>query len=300
MGFIVLNVRTMTAVLGDIKLAHTVFALPFALMAAVLALSEVQPTPDDIVRQTLLVVVCMFGARTWAMAINRWADAHFDKLNPRTSARALPAGRASSKAMLGLALFGAVLFVMGAALLSPLALACALPVLGILASYSFAKRATVLCHFWLGLCLGLAPMAAWLAIRGTIHPPLVTLGTAILFWVGGFDIVYALQDMDFDRRLGLRSLPAAFGTERALQLARAAHAAAVVLFAIAFVQLGLGPIALAGVGLAGVLMLWQHIAIARHGHHAIPFAFFQLNAWVAIGMFATVLLDITFRKGLLS
>lgn len=294
-----MSTQTFGALIGDIKLAHTLFALPFALMAAGLALLEGPMDGSKTATQIALVVLCMFGARTWAMAMNRFADAHFDSSNPRTAQRALPSGRATRGAMLAFAFFGAGLLILGAALLSRVALACALPLLVILASYSYAKRFTWLCHFWLGLCLGLAPIAAWLAIRGTIRWPLVVLAAAITFWVGGFDIIYALQDETFDRKAGLRSIPASFGAPKALSIARMSHALALVLFAVALAALGLWWAAIGGTALAAALLTQQHVVLSKRGHAAIPFAFFNLNAWISVGLLVAVILDVTLRKGFL-
>lgn len=296
-----MTTRTVGALFGDIKIAHTLFALPFALLATGLALTTAPQAVGGaaLLPKVIAILTCMFGARTWAMAINRYADAQLDGANPRTAQRALPSGRAAPHHMLGLALFGGLLFAAGAAALSRAALACSLPVMAILASYSYMKRFTWLCHFWLGLCLGLAPVAAWLALRGVIHGPLVVLGAGIMFWVGGFDIVYALQDEAFDRKHNLRSIPAAFGTTRALTIARCSHAMALVLFAVALVKLDLAGAAAVGVPLAGALLLWQHLAIAKRGERAIPFAFFNLNAWIAIGLLVAAILDVTLRKGIL-
>jgi 4-hydroxybenzoate polyprenyltransferase len=290
-----MTTRTIAVLIGDIKILHTIFALPFALIATLLAVQQSWPSPGQIA----LIILCMFGARTWAMAINRIADARFDAANPRTALRALPRGAAGPGQMMAFALFGASIFVTSAGLLSQLALACSVPVLVILASYSYAKRITWICHFWLGLCLGLAPVAAWLAIRGTLNFPIALLGTGVMMWVSGFDIVYAMQDEDFDRRTGLRSIPATFGRTRALWIARVCHVLALGFFGSATALLGLGPIVVVGLAVAAGLLLWQHLALAEKGNQAIPFAFFNLNAWVAIVLLAAVVLDLTIRRGLL-
>lgn len=265
----------------DIKIAHTVFALPFALLATVVAFRNGTTS----LAQVGLIVAAMFGARTWAMSINRLADANIDRANPRTAGRALPAGRLSRKQVWLCALAAAALFTTAAALLSATALACALPVLAILASYSFAKRVTWLCHFWLGACLGLAPLGAWVALTGAFEPGIVVLGFAIMAWVGGFDILYALQDLNFDRSAQLHSIPARFGAPAARAISAASHALALVLFSWAGHQLSLSSIFQAGVAIAAVLVLGQHFLVALRGLSAVPFAFFQLNGWLAVVLF---------------
>lgn len=280
---------------SDIKISHTVFALPFALMATLLAAGSQWPSPVRLA----LIILCMIGARTWAMSVNRLADAQIDKANPRTKNRALPSGALKFGEMFLFAVLGAAIFVAAAGLISRAALLLAFPVLAILASYSFAKRITWLCHFWLGLCLGLAPLGAWVAMRGELNPDIALLGLGITFWVGGFDIVYALQDEEFDKAAGLKSIPATFGRQRSLQIARFCHVLAGALFLFAGHQLGLGLAYFAGVAGAAVLLFWQHLALAKRGAKAIPFAFFNLNAWVAVVLFFATCVDLYLKKGFL-
>lgn len=274
-------------ILRDIKIAHTIFALPFALLATLMAAQDRWPELDE----WALILLCMFGARTWAMTVNRLADADFDRRNPRTRSRALPAGLVNRRAMLWTALAAALLFVVGAGLLSQMALLCSVPVLLILASYSFAKRLTWLCHFWLGMCLGLAPIGAYLAISGKLSLGMGWLGLAICFWVGGFDIIYALQDLEFDREEDLSSIPARFGEQVAKQISAASHAVALALFAVAGWTLGTGAFFAGGIAIAAGLLLWQHVLIQKSGRRAIPFVFFHLNGWVAVVFFIATLLD---------
>ncbi|MCA2960144.1 MAG: UbiA family prenyltransferase [Silvanigrellales bacterium] len=274
--------------LESIKFSHTIFALPFAILALVLARRGGLPT----VREALLIVLCMVGARTWAMGVNRLADAHIDAKNPRTSSRAVPAGRLSSVAMATFAGTGAVVFLGGAAALSPVALACALPVLLILASYSWAKRLSFLCHFYLGFCLGLAPLGAWVALRGEFPWRLLTLTFGIAFWVAGFDILYALQDEQFDRETGLHSVPAKFGTAPAIFVARASHLVSAVLFLTFGLLFELGVAYFAGLALAGVLMIWQHRLTRGGDLSRIGMAFFNLNGWISVLLFFSASLSL--------
>lgn len=275
----------------DIKITHTVFALPFALLATVVAFR----TGSINLSQVGLIIVAMFGARTWAMSINRLADADIDRANPRTSDRALPAGRLSQKQVWLCALAAAALFTAAAAFLSRTALACALPVLAILASYSFAKRVTWLCHYWLGACLGLAPLGAWVALTETFEPGIIVLGLAILAWVGGFDILYALQDLKYDRSAQLHSIPARFGAPAARTISAVSHAVALGLFSWAGHQLALSWIYQAGVAIAATLILGQHLTVAMRGLPSVPFAFFQLNGWLAVVLFLAAWIDISLQ-----
>lgn len=273
--------QTLKAYLEAIKFSHTVFALPFALLAAVLAFRGGTPP----VVQVIWIVLAMVGARTWAMAVNRTVDAHFDALNPRTANRAVASGAIKKTSMMTFGAAGALLFVVAAAALSHLALMCAIPVLLILGSYSYAKRVSILCHFWLGLCLGLAPLGAWVALRGTLPGELLFLTAAITFWVGGFDIIYALQDSTFDKHQGLKSIPSRFGLVPALWIARVSHLAAAVFFALFGSVYHLGTIYFAGLALAVLLMVQQHMVVRRGSLDRIEFAFFNLNGWIAVLLF---------------
>jgi 4-hydroxybenzoate polyprenyltransferase len=267
--------------LEAIKFSHTLFAMPFALLAAALAFRKEQfQTP-----KLLWIILAMVGARTWAMAVNRVADAKFDALNPRTAQRAVAAGTVTPKAMLTFGVLGALLFVGSAAALSYVAFLCSLPVLLILASYSYTKRFTVLCHFWLGLCLSLAPLGAWVALRGTLPAKLLLLSGAITFWVGGFDIIYSLQDEHFDRSVQLHSLPSRFGSTQSLWIARASHLLAALLFAAFGMAFALGVIYFIGLAIACILMTQQHIVVRKGSLEKIDFAFFNLNGWIAVLLF---------------
>jgi len=274
-------IHNFKAYLEAIKFSHTVFAMPFALMASVLAFRGGVPPLDQLV----LIVIAMVGARTWAMAVNRVADAHFDALNPRTAERAVARGAISKTSMMFFGLTGAIVFIACAAALSKVALWCAVPVLLILGSYSYAKRVSLLCHFWLGLCLGLAPLGAWVALRGTLPPQLLLLTAGITFWVGGFDIIYALQDAKFDSTQGLKSIPSRLGVIPALWIARVSHLAAAVFFAIFGVVYNLGAIYFSGLALSALLMIQQHILVRRGSLEKIEFAFFNLNGWIAVLLF---------------
>jgi len=266
-----------------IKIEHTLFALPFAFLGAVLAANGL-PT----VWQVLWIVIAMVGARSAAMAFNRIADRDFDARNPRTASRALPAGLLSVSFVWLFTILAAALFVLAAAMLnrltlilSPVALACVL-------LYSFTKRWTQFSHLVLGACLSIAPTGAWIAVRGEIGSaaPLL-LSLVVLLWTAGFDILYACQDYDFDRREGLRSIPARIGISRALWISRALHAAAFLALVWLFLVTGLGPIAFAGVLATGALLIYQHRLVRADDLGRLNAAFFTTNAFVSVILLIT-------------
>ncbi len=283
--------------LRDIKLAHSVFALPFAVLGAFLAAPRTPAGVPDWARfgvQLALVVVCMFFARTWAMLVNRVADARLDAANPRTARRAFAAGaltRADAGAMLGVSALGFLAACAGFGLFDanwwPLILGA--PVLAWIGFYSFTKRFTWLCHAFLGGALAASPPAAALAVGG---PGALTgpdgagvwwLAGMVLFWVGGFDVIYALQDREHDRRVGLNSVPARFGWRGAAWVSRGAHLAALACLAAAWWSSPLlGPVFGAAVAAVAVVLAWEHAVLARRGAAGIPMAFFTLNGVVAL------------------
>lgn len=272
----------MWAQLGEfleaIKFSHSVFALPFALIAMLLARQGQLPE----VREWVWIIAAMVGARTWAMVVNRIVDAHLDARNPRTATRTLPAGRMSVGVMWAYGLGGAALLLASAAALSPVALACAVPLLAILASYSYTKRFTWLCHFWLGFCLGLAPLGAWVALRGELSWRIAILTAAISGWVAGFDIIYALQDEDFDRTAKLWSIPSRFGARKALVIAQASHLAAGLLFVTFGILFKLGTTYFLGLTVACALMVAEHWLVRDGNLKKINVAFFNLNGWISV------------------
>jgi 4-hydroxybenzoate polyprenyltransferase len=282
------NIRSF---LEAIKFSHTIFALPFALLAASLAFRESNFEQIKIV----WIILAMVGARTWAMAINRVVDAQFDALNPRTSSRAVASGTISKKSMLLFGFLGAAVFILSAFALSTVAFYCSIPVLLILASYSYTKRFTFFCHYWLGLCLSLAPLGAWVALRGTLPTQLFLLMGGITSWVGGFDIIYALQDVHFDSQNGLNSIPSRWGSETALWIARASHIVAALFFAAFGVVYHLGAVYFIGLFAAVVLMIQQHMIVRKGSLENINFAFFNLNGWIAVLLFLAASLSIWFE-----
>ncbi len=239
-----------------IKFSHTIFAFPFALMGVVLA-SLVSGAPPT-VPQVIWICLAMVGARSGAMGLNRLIDARIDAENPRTAARHIPAGKVSPLEASLLVAASFALFLLAAWMLNPLAFRLAPVALFFLVLYSYCKRFTSLAHLVLGLCLAAAPVGAWVALRGDIGWPALALGLAVLFWVAGFDIFYALQDLEFDRQKGLHSIPAKLGVERSILLVRIFHLAMLVLLLSLLLVPGLGWIYLLGVLVVAGLLLWEH------------------------------------------
>ena len=269
---------------------HSVFALPFALQGAWLAARGVPRALD-----LLWIVVCAVSARTAAMAFNRLVDARVDAANPRTRERELPAGRLRRGGVALLVVGASAVFVAGAAALNPLCARLAPAVLAVLFFYSFTKRFTWAAHAFLGLSLGLAPLGAWLAVRGEIDAAAVQvlwLAAAVLFWVAGFDLIYACQDSEFDRAAGLHSVPARFGRGVALSAARACHALTVALLVGTWHAAGLGWVYLAAVALAAGLLIWEHALVSPGDLARIDMAFFTLNGWIGVGLFVGLALDL--------
>jgi 4-hydroxybenzoate polyprenyltransferase len=274
---------------------HSIFALPFALQGAWLA-ARGMPSP----RTLLLVVLCAVAARTAAMGFNRLLDARLDAQNPRTANRELPAGRLKRGQAAALVLLASALFVAGAFALNPLCGRLSFAVLFVLLSYSATKRFTVLAHFALGLALALAPLGAWLAVRGSLDGELgvpLLLAGAVLTWVAGFDLIYATQDAEFDRRAGLHSVPARYGIAAALHLSRGLHAATVLLLVLLWRRAGLALAYLAAVALAGALLVWEHRLVRPGDLSRVDMAFFTLNGWIGVGLFAGLAADLHFFSG---
>jgi 4-hydroxybenzoate polyprenyltransferase len=263
-----------------IAFRHTVFALPFAVIALVTAAAPGWPAPAT----WLWVGVAMVAARTAAMAFNRLADHRIDAENPRTSGRALPTGRLSRNFAWAITGLSAAALLGAAAALNPLCLALAPPALAVVLGYSFAKRFTAASHLWLGAALGIAPVGAWVAVTGRFAWPPLVLAIAVCLWVAGFDVIYSLQDEGFDRAHGLHSLPARLGGRHALAVARVVHAVALVGFAWFAVLAGGGPLRLLAAAAAGFLLVWQHRLVSVDDLSAVDAAFFTANGVLAVVM----------------
>ncbi|HKS08499.1 MAG TPA: UbiA-like polyprenyltransferase [Pyrinomonadaceae bacterium] len=266
-----------------IKIEHTLFALPFAFLGALLAANGL-PT----LRQFLWIVVAMVGARSAAMAFNRIADRKIDARNPRTATRAIPAGLLSVGFVWAFTIISAAVFLLAAAMLNRLTLLLAPVALASVLLYSFTKRWTQFSHVVLGWCLSIAPTGAWIAVRGEIGSPVpLLLSFVVLLWTAGFDILYACQDYDFDRREGLRSIPARIGIARALWTARALHFAAFIALVWLYIFTGLGPLAFAGVIATGALLVYQHRLVRADDLGRLNAAFFTTNAFVSVILLVT-------------
>jgi len=274
-----------------IKFSHSIFALPFALTSVALAVQGPPPW-----RKLFWILIAMVGARSAAMGFNRLADQALDAQNPRTAARELPAGRLARAEVWGFVLGALAAFVLAAAMLNPLCLALSPLAIAIVLGYSYTKRFTALSHVFLGLALAIAPVGAWLAIRGAFAAAPLVLGLAVLLWVAGFDVIYACQDVEFDRSIGLHSLPARFGAGRALLLARAMHALAVLLLASLYLLVPLHPLYLGGVVLVALLLGYEHSLVRPGDLSRIDAAFFTANAWVSVGYFACTLLAVSYNR----
>jgi 4-hydroxybenzoate polyprenyltransferase len=275
-----------------VRFSHTVFALPFALLAALMAWAE----RGSFRWQELLgILLCMVAARSTAMAVNRLADRRLDAQNPRTARRHLPAGILSVTGVATFAVVCAAGFVAATLLFLPnrWPLYLSLPVLALLCGYSFAKRFTALAHFWLGAALMLSPLAAWIAIRGELAWPPAVLGGAVLLWVAGFDIIYACQDFEVDRRLRLRSVPAAVGVAGALRIAAACHAGSVVLLALLpAVYPEFRWVYWAGIAAVAALLVYEHRLVRPDDLQRVNVAFFQVNAVISLGLLVLGAVDL--------
>jgi len=283
--------RTRTT-LEMIKWEHSIFALPFALTATLLAANGLPS-----LRVLSWILVAMVAARSAAMAFNRWADADLDAANPRTSNRAIPAGQLSRRFVLGFTVLTALLFVFAAAQLNRLTLWLSPVVIVVLFGYSYMKRITRWSHLVLGLALGLAPTAAWIAVRGSLDPRILALTAAVMLWVGGFDVLYACQDFDHDRAAGLYSLPQAIGIPAAFLAARLLHLAMLALlvcFGLLFHFLALG---WAGIAAVALLLTYEHAIISPRDLTRLNAAFFTMNGVIAAVFFAFVAADLFWKIG---
>jgi 4-hydroxybenzoate polyprenyltransferase len=274
-----------------IKWEHSIFALPFALTGAMLAANGL-PQP----MQIFWIVVCMVSARSAAMAFNRWADASLDAENPRTRMRAIPAGLLSRRFVGAFTLLMTAIFVLASAELNRLTLLLSPLVLAVIFSYSYTKRFTRWSHLVLGLALGIAPAAAWIAVRGSLDPRILILTLAVMFWVAGFDLLYACQDAAHDRAHGLCSVPAIWGVPAAFWIARLLHAAMLVLLLWMARVFALGHFALIGVAIVAALLLYEHMIVSPGDLRRLNAAFFTMNGVISIVFFGFVALDLLRRN----
>ena len=274
-----------------IKWEHSVFALPFALCGAMLAAGGIPSA-----HQLAWIIVAMVAARSAAMAFNRWADAAIDAANPRTSARALPAGHLTPAFVATFVVASSTIFIFAASQLNRLTLELSPVALAILLLYSYTKRITRWSHLVLGFALGIAPAAAWIAVRGSLDPRILLLTAAVTFWVGGFDVLYACQDFDFDRQAGLHSVPRYFGIPAALWIARIFHLIMVGLLIALLLAFGLGKLALCGVIAVIALLVYEHSLVRPHDLSKLNAAFFTMNGVISVLFFLFVAADLLVRR----
>ena len=272
--------RRLLLLLDSIKFEHSIFALPFAYLGMVLA-ARGFPSWEKII----WITVAMVGARTLAMATNRIVDAHYDALNPRTAGRAIPKGILSRAEMGALAAAGLVAMLFAAWMLNPLCLQLAPLAVVVLVGYSWTKRFTWMSHAVLGLADGLAPAGGWIAVSGSIDLPAVLLTLAVALWIGGFDLIYACQDVEFDRKLQLHSVPARFGVAAALRASSWAHALTVVVLALVGLAVGLGTLYWIGLAVASALLVYEHRLVSPDDLSRLSVAFFNVNGYVAVIVF---------------
>jgi len=267
-----------------IKFSHTIFALPFALSAIVLVQRE---KPLDFTT-VFWIIVAMVGARSAAMGFNRIADAALDAKNPRTALREIPRGVISKGEAGFFTAASALIFIAASAMLSPLCFYLSFPVLGCLFAYSYMKRATWLAHLFLGFTIGLAPMGVWVAVTGGISGMIAVLSLALMTYIAGFDILYACQDLEFDRSMGLHSIPARFGAEKAMRVSTVLHAISVLCLAGLYWLFPLSPVYLLFVGVITVLFFVEHRLVNPHDLSRIDMAFFHVNSLISILVLAAV------------
>jgi 4-hydroxybenzoate polyprenyltransferase len=290
------GLRAVRVYLDMIKIEHSIFALPFAMIGMMEGSMAVSRTPWPGWPAFGWIVVAMVSCRSAAMAFNRIADRKIDALNPRTRMRALPAGLLRLSQVNAMFLVSCALFVLAAWSLNPLAFALSPVALGVTLLYSLTKRFTPLCHFVLGLSLGIAPAAAWIGITGFLDPKVLWLTAAVTFWTAGFDIIYALQDEEFDRQQGLRSLPQTLGKSRALTVSRVSHAVSVGCLLAGVAALQGSALFYVGVGLAAALLVYEQSLVRPNDLSRVNVAFFTLNGFVSLGLFAFALADVLFRS----
>ena len=283
--------RNVGITLEMIKWEHSVFALPFALCGAVLAADGVPS-----LRQLLWIIVCMISARSAAMAFNRLADQEIDGANPRTKMRALPAGHLSRQFVIAFIVVSCTIFIFGASKLNRLTSLLSPVALAVVMIYSYTKRFTRWSHLALGFALGIAPSAAWIAVRGSLDPRILILTAAVTCWVGGFDVLYACQDYEFDRETGLHSVPRYFGIKNALLTARLLHVVMLALLIALVITFQLGWIAIVGVVAVALLLGYEHSLVSPHDLSKLNAAFFTMNGVISVMFFFFIAAAVLIRR----
>jgi 4-hydroxybenzoate polyprenyltransferase len=283
--------QSLRVTLEMIKWEHSIFALPFALCGAMLAAGGF-PTAH----QFTWIIVAMVAARSAAMAFNRLADAAIDASNPRTQTRALPAGQLTPSFVTTFVVVSSAVFIVAASQLNRLSLWLSPVALAVLLLYSYTKRFTRWSHLVLGFALGIAPAAAWIAVRGSLDPRILLLTAAVTFWVAGFDVLYACQDFDFDRQTGLHSIPRHLGIRRALWVARGFHLIMLALLVALLWSFGLGKFAILGVAIVAALLAYEHSLVSSDDLSRLNAAFFTMNGVISVLFFLFVAGDLLLRK----
>jgi 4-hydroxybenzoate polyprenyltransferase len=278
--------QKITLYLRMIKFSHSIFALPFAFTSALIAASGV-PLP----RQIFWIVVAMVGARSGAMGLNRIIDRRIDAANPRTAGRELPRGAigATETVLFVIVSFG--FMVLAAYMLNPLCLKLSPVAIAVLFMYSYTKRFTWASHFVLGLAISASPLGAWMAVKGTFDPAIIPLASAVIFWLAGFDVLYALQDLDFDRSHGLYSVPKRFGVKKSLYLSRSLHAASFFLLVSNGLMFSLGAFYWTGMLVTAGLFIYEHSLIKENDLSKLDMAFFNMNGYISMTVFLFTLMD---------
>lgn len=288
--------RQIRVVLEMIKFEHSVFALPFALTGALLAVRGSGLGWHELGPKFAWIIVAMVAGRSAAMAFNRLADAEIDARNPRTSMRAIPVGAVSKPFTWGFVVFWSLVLCFAAYQLNPLCFRLAPLALAIVFGYSYTKRFTALSHLALGLALGIAPAAAWIAIRGSLDWPILLLTAAVMFWTAGFDIIYSCQDFEFDREQRLHSIPRALGIRKALLVSRLLHALMVALLVWLAHLFGLGSLSLAGIAVVAALLVYEHSLVKPYDLSRINAAFFTVNGLVSVLFFMFWAADVVWLR----
>ena len=283
--------RNLKITLEMIKWEHSIFALPFALCGAMLAAGGVPSW-----RPLAWIVVAMVSARSAAMAFNRLADVSIDAANPRTATRALPVGHLTPSFVSVFVLLSCGVFVLAASQLNRLALLLSPVALAVILLYSYTKRFTRWSHLVLGFALGIAPAAAWIAVRGSLDPRILLLTAAVTFWVGGFDVIYACQDYDYDSAHGLHSIPRYLGIKNALTIARLFHILMIGLLVALVITFGLGKLAMVGVAAVTGLLLYEHMLVRHDDLSKLNAAFFTMNGVISVVFFLFVAGDVLLRR----
>lgn len=278
-----------TTLLEMIKFSHTIFAFPFALMGVVLASLASGKAPG--IGQVFWICLAMVGARTAAMGLNRLIDVNIDAKNPRTAERHIPAGKVSILEASLFVLVALVIFFFAAWMLNPLCLKLAPVVVGFFVLYAYCKRFTHLAHVVLGLCLAAAPIGAWVALRGDLGWSVISLGIAVLFWVSGFDVFYALQDYDYDVEHGLHSVPSKLGKEKSFLVVRIFHGLMLIFLLLVLPGSGLGWIYFSGVMVVAGLLVYEHLLVKPDDLSRLDAAFFNMNGYISVMIFVFTLVD---------